>query len=497
MSPLPVPAPFSSRALIVLALLLLLPVALAIVVFPTPMYDTRELIAWGRHFPMVTPFHPPMMVWIGGAVDWLFGSSAAVMILAGQILMAIGLIYFYATLRLMTARDNAALFTFLFGTSFYTVFAPLSFALNADILQLTSWPAVVFHFLRAGRTSRLGHWIAFGAWSAAAVLTKYNAAVLFAGMAVALLTLPAFRNILRKPGVYLAVVVGTVLIAPHAVAVLGHRAAVTYGLGHFFPDNSIGEKLSDLAELGLGYLIPFLPGLVVMLIGFWKGVLIVQSRQGTAAPDEHRFLLVMNATMVIALLGLVVIAGLDYIFRFGAPYAMMAALALAPFVECGAGCREWIERRVVPDIGWIYLAVGTFIAVIYTAFASHSGLQEPTAEAARMILADWRSTYNCGPAYIFGGRQGVYGVGIEAGRDVTALAYREIATASWFDAGKFRAGGAIVIDTDPEFRERMAKFLPGIAASDEKRITLPLRRTTKAKTFSYPYRFVPPQGCGK
>jgi hypothetical protein len=29
---------------------LLLPVLLAVIVFPTPLYDTRELIAWGGSF---------------------------------------------------------------------------------------------------------------------------------------------------------------------------------------------------------------------------------------------------------------------------------------------------------------------------------------------------------------------------------------------------------------------------------------------------------------
>ena len=33
---------------------LLVPAALALVLFPTPMIDTRELFAWGRFFPLVT-----------------------------------------------------------------------------------------------------------------------------------------------------------------------------------------------------------------------------------------------------------------------------------------------------------------------------------------------------------------------------------------------------------------------------------------------------------
>ncbi len=72
-------------------------------------------------------------------------------------------------------------------------------------------------------------------------------------------------------------------------------------------------------------------------------------------------------------------------------------------------------------IAAVYLIAGAVITVLYLTFASHSGLQEPTPAAARAILADWHSTYPCGPAYVLGGRQAAYGVGIEAGRGITAL----------------------------------------------------------------------------
>jgi predicted small integral membrane protein len=54
--------PGGSRSLLaILAAAIVLPVVLAAIVFPTPLYDTRELVAWGRHFPLITPVHPPMM----------------------------------------------------------------------------------------------------------------------------------------------------------------------------------------------------------------------------------------------------------------------------------------------------------------------------------------------------------------------------------------------------------------------------------------------------
>ena len=96
------------------------------------------------------------MAWIGGAVERLFGDSAASMVAANQILMAIGFAYCCAVLRLMVTPAAASLFTLLYGASFYTALGSLSFALNADILQLTSWPAIVFHLLRAGRATGWG-----------------------------------------------------------------------------------------------------------------------------------------------------------------------------------------------------------------------------------------------------------------------------------------------------------------------------------------------------
>lgn len=483
-------------ALAVLGLALLLPVLLAIVVFPTVMYDTRELIAWGREFPIVTPFHPPMMVWIGGIVDGLFGTSAAVMILTGQLLIAIGLVYFYRTLRLATTRDNALLFTFLYGTSSYTIFAPLSFALNADILQLTSWPAVVFHFLRAVQSDRMRDWIAFGFWSAVALLTKYNAVVLFFGMASSILLLPDCRRVLKRPGFYAAIATGVALILPHVVAVLRHSAAFEYGLDHFDFQNPLSQRLAGVVELLAGYLTFAIPGYVFVAIGLWKGFLKIHAPESDLFPAS-RFLLFTAVSAHLALVVLVMVTGLNFLARFAAPYIMLTFLAAAPRMEWSQYCKSWVERSVVPSIAGLYLVAGIAVAVVFTAFASHSAMQEPTAEAARLILKDWDNRYTCGPAYFIGGRQATYGVGIEAGRNVTALAYREIAGAAWYDDDKLRKGGAVVIDTDPEFKERMAKFLPGKTYSAESSVTIPLRRTWTGKQFIFPYRFIAPQGCSR
>lgn len=474
---------------------LLLPVLLAVAVFPTPLYDTRELVAWGRHFPLITPVHPPIMVWVGGIVDRIAGPSGVAIVLAGQMLLAIGLIYVYAILRLVTDRAMAALIATLTASSFYVVFGPLSWALNADILQLTSWPAVLYHFLRAARNDRWLHWIMVGVWAAIAALTKYNAAVLFVAMAAAIVTLPAFRKCLRRPGPYVALLIAALLLSPHVVAAYSSGSTLAYGSRHFTGAGSLADTARRLGQLLTGYLPLLLPGAVVVAIGWWRGTMVVRSQTLTEASDEYRFIVLVNVGMLVALFGMIGVLGLEYIARYGAPFAELAVLAVAPLVTWREKWRAEGERRVAVGLGVLYGVVAVATTVAYVMFFSHSGLQEPTAQAARIILDDWRSRYDCGPAYFLGDRQTVYGIGIAAGPEADSLTLDFIPKAKWFDAGRLRAKGAVVVYTLPDVPAQFAQAFPGIALTEEKRFAVPDLRTQSGKMKEYAYRFAAPADC--
>jgi hypothetical protein len=136
------------------------------------------------------------------------------------------------------------------------------------------------------------------------------------------------------------------------------------------------------------------------------------------------------------------------------------------------------------------------VSVSYTFFASHSGLQEPTAQAARIILADWNSKYTCRPGYFLGDRQTVYGIGIAAGPDGDAMAINFIPKANWLDAAKLAANGAVLVYTLPQAPGDFAAAFPDLTMSKETRISVPVLRTRTGKTKEYFYRFVAPQHCG-
>ncbi|WP_245258259.1 glycosyltransferase family 39 protein [Rhodopseudomonas palustris] len=474
---------------------LVLPVVLAALVFPTPLYDTRELVAWGRHFPLLTPVHPPMMVWAGGAVDRLFGPSGTAIVFVNQICLAIGLGYLYATLRLLVDRAMAAYVLALAAASFYVVFAPLSWALNADILQLMSWPAVLYHFLRGRSTDRWLHWILLGIWAAIAALTKYNAAVLFLAMAAGIVAVPSVRACLRRPGPYVAVLVGALLFLPHAIAAWRYGTTIAYGERHFTGFGSVADTARRLGLLVAGYLPLLLPGAIVLAIAVGRRMIAWRVPRFAEASDELKFIVIVNVAMFAVLVVLIAGCGLEYIARYGAPFAELAVLALAPLFTWNESRRAVAVRQTVQSLGVLYAVLAAGASVVYLLFASHSGLQEPTAQAARVILADWNSKYKCGPGYYLGDRQTVYGIGIAAGPDGDSMTINFIPKARWFDTAKLEANGAVLVYTLPQVPGDFATAFPGATMSEEKRISVPVLRTHTGKTKDYFYRFVAPKAC--
>jgi hypothetical protein len=292
-----------------------------------------------------------------------------------------------------------------------------------------------------------------------------------------------------------AFVSGAILITPHVVAALTHHGAFDYGLDHFRPHSTLGERVRSLIELAVGAAVCSLPGIVIIAFGFWKGYLHIRVYRQPESSDTRNFLLVTNVAMQVLLVGLIAIPGVIYLFRFSPAYVMMAALAIGSWVGWRSDCEAWVSRQVIPFVGGLNLLVGVALTIVYTLFATHSGMQEPTRAGAEAILANWNSRYPCGPAYFLGVRQNVYGVGIEAGRNVTTISWGDLSGAIWFDPERLRRYGAVVIDTPVEARAWMSSYRRADQATEEYSVTLPLRRTYKAKSFTYSYHFLVPRDC--
>jgi 4-amino-4-deoxy-L-arabinose transferase-like glycosyltransferase len=485
----------NKRYLAVGAAALLTPLALALIIFPTAMIDTRELFAWGRFFPLATHKHPPMMALIGGLVESVLPANAFSAILIGQILNAIGIAYLYAILVKIVDRERAAFFAFLYATSLYFQLAPLSYALNADILQVPIWLAVVYHFIRAAETNAWRHWLALGAWAAAAVLTKYTAGLLFAAGAIATLVTPEFRRVWSNSRLGLAAAFGVLLIVPHLLALRANPAAIGYAEQFATNSKNIADQLRSIALFAGGTLMFLAPGWIIVVVGFATGNVHLDRTPASDTAPLRRFLAALGVASVGVSLTLIVFAGTLFNHRYSAPLFALFVMALAPLVGFR---RATAERAITAAIWWSAAVIGVVFfgsAVAYGLFYGHNYMQEPTEEAAAVVRADWDKHYPCGPAYILGDRPSAHGIAIAGDRRGAGVPLEDVKVATWFDRSLLDRQGAIVAFRRPISPDEIEHAIPGTVIADEKSFTLPLKRTFSGATITYRYFFIPPRSC--
>jgi 4-amino-4-deoxy-L-arabinose transferase-like glycosyltransferase len=475
---------------------MLVPAALAVLVFPTAMLDTAELFAWGRFFPLATHKHPPMMALVGGLVELVLPANAISAILVGQALNAIGVLYLYLLLMLVVDRERALLFAFLFATSIYFMVAPLSYALNADILQVPIWLAILYHVVVAVETDRLRHWLAFGAWSAAAVLTKYSAGILFVAGGLACVVLPEYRRIWRNPRFYLAAIVGIVLLSPHLIALRDNPQALRNAEAFTIRAPDLAARLESLLLFVGGTLMFLAPGWIIVGGGFVAGnCTIDRDPVSPAVAARRRFFRVVCLAAVAICVALVVVLGTVFNHRYGAPLFGIFVLALAPWVKLRAETWPAARRAVILYAGLTAATVLLASASLYGFFTGHDYMQEPAEEAARIMRDTWDKRYTCGPAYFLGDRASAHGLSLADDRHPAGIPLEDLAVASWFDPALLGREGAIVAFRTPVPVDLVESALPGTAIASEDSFALPLLRTLTGATITYHYFFVPPRSC--
>jgi len=478
------------------AAVMLVPAALALAVFPTAMIDTRELFAWGRHFPLVTHKHPPLMALIGGLVETVLPPNAFSAILVGQILNAVGVLYLYLTLLMVVARDRARLFAFLFATSLYFQLAPLSYALNADILQVPIWLAIVYHLIRAARSNSLSHWLALAAWVAAAFLTKYTAGLLILAGVAATLAVPEFRGIWRNPRLYLAAVCAVLLVTPHLLALRTNSAALTYAEQFTLADRGVSGRLAGIVQFIGGTLLFLAPGWIVIAAGFLNGNCTLAGRDDD--PDRRatvHFVQVLAVATVAILLVMTLTLGTLLNHRYGAPLFGLFVLALAPLVAVNPATWSRAEPGIIAIAGVVAGVVFLASVVVYGFFTSHNYMQEPTGEAAAIMRAEWNRHFTCGPGYYLGDRPSAHGLALAGDRHPVGMPLEDIPLAHWYKPALLQREGAIVAFRTPIPADIVRQSFPDAEIAEQPSFTLPLLRTFSGATITYHYFFIPPQSC--
>jgi 4-amino-4-deoxy-L-arabinose transferase-like glycosyltransferase len=181
--------------------------------------DEAYALAVSRHFQLSWFDHPPVVFWIAGTMQAVFGLGVAPVVLrAPFILMAAGTTWL---LFLLAARHfderagawtaflfTAAPFFFLSAGSWVVPDGPLCFFLVLTALALT--PIV----LDDGGGDHWRDWLLAGAALGFALLSKYHAALFAVGGVVYFVLAPKLRFWFARPQPYVAVLVAALVFSP-------------------------------------------------------------------------------------------------------------------------------------------------------------------------------------------------------------------------------------------------------------------------------------------
>jgi hypothetical protein len=467
---------------------LMLCVALGLAwVLPAPSSDTRELLSWGLNPSLSTPKQPPLMQWMGFLVMRFAWPTTFWCVALQQALNAIGLVYVYRTLRLWRERDPAALLTFLLAGAIYFLGAPVAFALNADILQFPYWAAMLFHALRAFETRGLRHWAALALAFALAFYAKYTVVLWAVSLAAASLAVPAYRRVWGEVRLYAAAALAAALVAPHLIAA-PHSGAFGHATGTLHLDAPFGSRLSNLAELALGFVVYLAPGWVWLGIAMLRG----QARWTKAPAPAARFVAVAALAGLAMLAFLVVGLGVRYPSRYDSPFLFAAWLAAAGGLVVTPAASRWMTRAAAA----FAVALGVGGLAVYGLFAIHPRQQEPLVEAAAKLQQAWRARYACGPAYVMGDFWSAYGLGISMQPPRPGVHLLEMQAVPGYDPALREAQGAIVVYRGHLDASEVKAVFPDLDLSAPQRLTLPFAHTLSRKAeMTYEYVFVPPKAC--
>ncbi len=185
--------------------------------------DMIEAYAWGREYQLGYFKHPPLWAWLAGAWFDVFPRTNWAFYLLANLNAAIAVVGVWRLLGLFTNgrnRVNAAALTLLFP--FYTV---QGHQFNANYMELSLWPWTAYFFVLSFRHHRFRDSLLFGIMAATCVLSKYYSVILLASCFLASLADVRWRRYYRSVHPYFAVVICTLLCAPHLVWLITHHFA--------------------------------------------------------------------------------------------------------------------------------------------------------------------------------------------------------------------------------------------------------------------------------
>jgi hypothetical protein len=220
--------------------------------------DAAEAALWAHSFAFGYK-HPPMTAWLFMAWFAVLPRASWAMHLEAVAIVAVTLAITWRLNRDHLDRERS-----LFGLAALILVPLYTFKaaeLNANTAMMPFWAAALLFYLRARRGLGVRDSLLAGAFASAAMLGKYWAVYLFAGMAIAALSGAGTRRFWRSPAPYLMALGAAIVIAPH----LYWYVAQAGGTNYAFVRDSV--MTADPFSAALGKSVYYVLGVIAYAAG--------------------------------------------------------------------------------------------------------------------------------------------------------------------------------------------------------------------------------------
>lgn len=281
--------------------------------------DEAQYWLWAQEFSFGYYSKPPLIAWIIGAFTWLFNDREFSIRLASPLLhLGTGLLIYGIAARLFSRRAG------LWAALTYILIPGVSWSsllISTDPPLLFCWALATYGLVRAVEApDKLKWWLVGGIAFGFGLLAKYAMAYFLAGLL--LWVVLKRRDLMRRPGLWLMILLGLAVLSPNIVWNALHGGAT---LAHTADNADLGQGIHpDPAKLGdfmVGQLGVFGPltflALVALIVGRWKRLI---------AGEKTALLLCQ------ILPPLVLMTGLSMISRANANWAAVSYVAASVLV---------------------------------------------------------------------------------------------------------------------------------------------------------------------
>jgi len=352
--------------------------------------DAIEGTIWGSHWQLGYDKNPFMNAWLTHFAENLGGQSGWMIYFFSQLSV---LLCFYSVWRLAKRilPPVSALMSVmcLEAIQYYNV-AAIDF--NDNVIEIGVWAFLIERFHFALTKNKTSTWITVGVLSAAAMMTKYYAVVLFAPM----LFLFDYKN----PKIYLAVFVFLILCLPHALWLSdNHWVTLNYAFDRVDGANTWWNHFYQPYDFA-GSMIQacLLPILIVSVCCLGRTSSTI-TQYTPLTTFNKKFLLLMALGPFVVTLLLSAFAGMHLRQGWGTPLLSFWGVMLFAFLQPS---QIHFKRFIITIFGLLLLASSAYVFVQTQPGERRSNF--PGKVIAKDIQTSWEQQFHRPLKFIAGER---------------------------------------------------------------------------------------------